>query len=446
MADIRISAYTDKLSVKPGDTLNVMASGDATDTMRAQLVRLIHGDEHPDGPGYIEQSVASPIDRDWPVRKQYIQKGNFLQVADAQNKLAATGPITLHAYIFPTLPDAGREILLGRWSVDGTSGFGLGINPSGRLEFWVGDSTPPDALAAEVKLIPRVWYFVAVSYDPASGVATLYQEAVINRYNSLLSKIVPYDYRSHVAETLRVRPTLPEHSGFLIGAATERNAARGAFYSQCYNGKIDRCGVQGAALDRSALDAIRDGGTPDAAGVLAYWDTSTGYTERGIGDLVLDTGPSQLHAEGVNRPVRGQTGWNWNGRNDCFRFAPREFGGIEFHADALIDCRWEPRLTLTVPADLKSGVYAIKLTAEDVEEYTPFIVRSAAPRASICLLIPTASYLAYANGGSAFDAEQLQSITAVTPIFQELDVEVYKNNVEFGLSTYDSHDDGVGVC
>jgi N,N-dimethylformamidase len=446
MANIRISAYTDKLSVKAGDTLNVMASADATETIRAQLVRLIHGDEHPDGPGFMEQPVASPVDRDWPVRKQYIQKGNFLRVADADNKLAPTGPITLHAYIFPTLAEAGRQMLLGRWSVDGTSGFGLGINPSGRLEFWVGNGTATDALAAEVKLIPRVWYFVAVSYDPASGAATLYQEAVINRYNSLLSKVVPYDYRSHVTETLRVRPTLPEHSGFLIGAATERNPTRGAFFSQCYNGKIDRCGVQGAALDRAALDVIRDGGTPDAAGALAYWDTSVGYTERGIGDLVTDTGPFQLHAEGVNRPVRGQTGWNWNGRNDCFRFASREFGGIEFHADALIDCRWEPTLSLTVPADLKTGVYAIKLTAEDVEEYTPFIVRSATPKASICLLIPTASYLAYANSGSAFDAEQLQSITAVTPIFQELDVEVYKNNVEFGLSTYDSHDDGAGVC
>jgi N,N-dimethylformamidase len=446
MANVRLSAYTDKLSVKAGDTLNVMVSADATETVRTQLVRLIHGDEHPDGPGFIEQPVTSPIDRDWPVRKQYIQKGNFLRVADQQNKLAATGPISLHAYIFPTLPDAGRQMLLGRWSVDGTSGFGLGINPSGRLEFWVGDGTATDALAAEVKLIPRVWYFVAVSYDPANGAATLYQEAVINRYNSLISRIVPYDYRSHVTETLRVRPSLPEHSGFLIGAATERNPARGPFFTQCYNGKIDRCGVQGTALTRAALDVIRDGGTPEAAGVLAYWDTSAGYTERGIGDMVLDTGPSQLHAEGVNRPVRCQTGWNWSGRNDCFRLAPHEFGGIEFHADALVDCRWEPTLALTIPADLKSGVYAVKLTAEDAEEYTPFVVRPVTPKAAICLLIPTASYLAYANVGSAFDGALLQSITAATPIFQELDVEVYKNNVEFGLSTYDSHDDGAGVC
>ena len=448
MANIRISAYTDKLSVKPGETLSVMASTEAADTVRAQLVRLIHGDEHPDGPGFVEQAVASPIDRDWPARKQYIQKGNFLRVADPRALLAAAGPITLHAYIFPTLPHVGRQMLLGRWSVDGISGFGLGINPSGHLEFWVGDGRATDAIATDVNLIAQVWYFVAVSYDPGSGMATLYQEPVVNRYNSLLSKVVPYDYRAHVSETLRVRPALPADTGFLIGAATERNPARGAFFSQCYNGKIDRCGVHGAALGRAALDAIRDGGKPEAAQVLAYWDTAAGYTEHGIGDTVVDTGPHQLHSEGYNRPVRGQTGWNWGGRNDSFRLAPHEYGGIEFHNDALLDCRWEPTLTLTIPADLRSGVYAVKLTAADgaAEEYTPFFVRPTTPKAPICLLIPTASYLAYANIGTAFDGALLQSITASTPIFQELDVEVYKNDVEFGLSTYDVHNDGAGVC
>ena len=115
MAYIRVSAYTDKLSVKPGDTLRVMASTDATDRVRAQLVQLIHGDEHPDGPGFIERPVASPIDREWPARKQYIQKGNCLRVADPQGRLAPTGPFTLHAYIFPTLLEAGRQVLLGRW-------------------------------------------------------------------------------------------------------------------------------------------------------------------------------------------------------------------------------------------------------------------------------------------------------------------------------------------
>jgi N,N-dimethylformamidase len=450
MAKIRIAAYTDKLSVKAGDTLSVMASADATETVRAELVRLIHGDENPAGPGFVEQSVASPINRDWPARKQYVQKGNFLGVADPDGVLAVQGALTLHAFIFPTKPDAGRQVILGRWSIDGITGYALGINASGRLEFWVGDGTAADSVAAEVPLVAQVWYFVAVSYDPISGAATLHQEPVINRYNSLLSKIVPIDCRSHVRQSLRARPSHAADGRFLIGGGADRNPARGGFVSQCYSGKIDRCGVHGGALSRAELDGVRAGNPPPASGQLAYWDTTAGYTDTGIGDRVADVGPYKLHAEGVNRPVRCQTGWNWHGRNDCFRLAPHEFGGIEFHDDALTDCRWQPTLSLTIPADLRSGVYAVKLTAGDglglAEEYTPFFVRAAVPKAGLCLLIPTASYLAYANTTGPFDGGALQSITSVTSFLQEVDVETYKNDVEFGLSTYDLHNDGAGVC
>jgi N,N-dimethylformamidase len=450
MARIRISAYADKLSVKAGDTLNIMASADGTERVRAELVRLIHGDEHPAGPGFIEQKLASAIERDWPARKQYIQKGSFLRVADPQGVLALREAFTLHAFIFPTLPAGGRQAILGRWLVHATSGYALGINASGRVEFWVGDGTMIDAVTAEVPLIPRVWYLVAASYNPASETAMIYQEAVINRYNSVLSKIVPYDYRSHLRETLRVRPEHHADAEFLIGGANDHNPARGMFVTACYSGKVDRCGVHSGVLDRVAIDVIRTGGSPPESGLVAYWDTTLGYTEHGIGDEVRDTGPYALHATGVNRPVRCQTGWNWNGRNDCFRLAPEEYGGIELHNDALTDCRWQPTLSLAVTDDLRSGVYAVKLTAGDAiglaEEYAPFFVRAAAPRAPICLLMPTASYLAYANSQTPFDSDLLQSITASTPIFQEIDVEVYKNDVEFGLSTYDLHSDGSGVC
>ena len=446
MAKTRITAYTDRLSVKAGDTLAVMASADGTDTMRAALVRLIHGDENPAGPGFVEQAVSSDIERDWPVGKQYVQKGNFLRVTDPEAMLATKDAVTLHAFIYPTLPTDGRQAILGRWSINGITGYALGINASGRLEFWTGDGVAADAIEAEVPLIAKVWYFVAASFDPVTGVAALYQEAVINRYNSVISKIVPFDYRSHVRQALRVRTGHQGDCDFLIGGATDRNPARGKFVGQCFSGKIDRCGVHGAAMSRAELDAIRAGAAPPLPGQLAYWDTSAGYTEHGIGDTVVDLGPHKLHAEGINRPVRGQTGWNWNGRNDCFRLAPQEFGGIEFHNDALTDCGWQPTFRFAVPAELRSGVYAMKLTAGDAEEYTPFFVRAAAAKAAVCLLMPTASYLAYANGTGGFDASAQQSITAVTTMLQDSDIDAYKNDVEFGLSTYDLHNDGAGVC
>ena len=55
------------------------------------------------------------------------------------------------------------------------------------------------------------------------------------------------------------------------------------------------------------------------------------------------------------------TGWNWNGKNDNFRLAPKEYGGIDFHPDAITDAKWKVTNSMTIPEDLKSGVYAIRL-------------------------------------------------------------------------------------
>jgi N,N-dimethylformamidase len=79
---------------------------------------------------------------------------------------------------------------------------------------------------------------------------------------------------------------------------------------------------------------------PPADSVLAYWDTSKDYTADGIGHQVTDTSPHVLQATGFKHPVRAMTGWNWNGKDDCFRIDPSQFGGIEFHPDAMTDCGW----------------------------------------------------------------------------------------------------------
>ncbi len=58
--------------------------------------------------------------------------------------------------------------------------------------------------------------------------------------------------------------------------------------------------------------------------------------------------------------------------------------------------------------------------------------------------MPTASYLAYANEKLSFDAQIIQPMTGQPPIISEVDIETYKNR-DFGLSTYDSYEDGAGV-
>src|ERR1700678_1160368 len=320
MAQVKLFGYTDKISLRPGEIVQFHVNADGTKTAEAQLVRLIHGDQHPAGPGFIEEEVGCAANGTWQVEKQYTQVGSFLEVADPERKLALEGSLTVFGFIFPTWPQVGlRQCLIGRWDNDKNYGFCLGINQSGRLEFWVGQGDEVDYLEAEVPLQAQMWYFVAATLDARSGRATLYQEGVGNRYNSLLGKVAPLDYRSHVSEVFRFRQKHLPDTPFFMAGSRDWHEKRGHFVSQLFCGKIDRPGLFDRPLRREELDQIKSGHKPPSDGMVAYWDTTDGYTDRGIGDIVTDVGPFHLHAKGYNRPVRAQTGWNWGGRNDCFR-------------------------------------------------------------------------------------------------------------------------------
>jgi N,N-dimethylformamidase len=449
MAEQKIFGYADKISVKPGDDISFYVHVDGTERAEAQLVRLIHGDAHPAGPGYREEEIDCALNGTWDVRKQYTQVGSFLTVQDPERRLAFDGSFSLCTFVYPNKSGHGlRQCLLGRWDAFGNRGYGLWLNPAGLLEFGYGDGAEVDYLDGEVPLLERNWYFVAATFDAKTGVATLYQDSAANRYNSLLGRAAGVDFRSHVRERLRFRPLNPPEVPFLIAGAQDHHALRGHFVTQCLNGKLDRPAAFDRVLSRAELDHYRATGRAPINGLVACWDTSLGYAETGIGDIVVDTGPYRLLTKGYNRPVRGQTGFNWNGHDDCFRLAPDQYGGIEFHDDAIIDCNWERTKQFVVPG-LRSGAYAIRLRIGDGrgmrEEYVVFFVRPREPKAPILLLIPTGSYLAYANEHLSFDAEIMQPLAGQSPILSEIDVELYQTR-EFGLSVYDTHQDGAGVC
>ena len=269
----------------------------------------------------------------------------------------------------------------------------------------------------------------------------------MNRYNSLIGKVVPYDFSSHVQTTLDSGKGQGE-CAFHHAGAQDFHELRGPFVNDIYSGKVDRCGMCNRPLSRREMDAICVGQLPAEDSVLAYWDTTEGYSKNGIGTGVVDKGPYGLTARSINHPVRCLTGWNWTGKNDCFRLAPEEYGGIEFHEEAVTDCNWEVTKTMRVPDELRSGAYAIRLRAGDgiglSEEYIVFFVRPAKPRSKLCFLVPTASYLAYANEKLSFDAQIIQPMTGQPPVVSDVDIETYKIR-DFGLSTYDSYDDGGGV-
>jgi N,N-dimethylformamidase len=446
MAKKKIYGYADPWSIKAGAPVSFMISAEGADVVTTRLVRLLHGDENPDGPGFVEQEVDVGVPSTLSVCRQFTQVGSYAVVEDSAQRLTPRGDFTLYAFIFPTRPGGSRQAILSKWDITSGKGYGLGINSAAGLEFWVGTGSVIDHVAAEVPLRPRTWYFVAVSFNATSREARLTQIGVVNRYNSLLGPVVPLDYDSRVVETLRVTPADPGAAiPFLWAGASEENDRRGRFVGMLYSGKIDRPGLAHEALAPKAIAALARGELPPRNVVTAHWDTTAGYTDTGIGDTIIDVGAHGLHAKGINRPVRGMTGWNWAGHSDSFRLDPKQYGGVAFHDDALTDCGWSPSVTVKLPETLKSGVYALRVRAGDAEDHIPFFVRADKPKAPIAVLMSTFTYLAYANERLAFDAPIAQAITAHTPIFSEGDVDFYKLQ-EFGLSTYDHHSDGAGCC
>ena len=76
---MKIVGYTDRLSVAPGDTLRFLVSA-AVPSYHAQIVRLIHGDPNPEGPGFKEERIATSIDGEYPGREQHFHSGSHVVV------------------------------------------------------------------------------------------------------------------------------------------------------------------------------------------------------------------------------------------------------------------------------------------------------------------------------------------------------------------------------
>ena len=165
------------------------------------------------------------------------------------------------------------------------------------------------------------------------------------------------------------------------------------------------------------------------------------------GVRIEDIGPNGLHAECVNLPARAMVGHNWSGVAAHWRDAPKEYAAIHFHDDDIYDCRWERDFELTLPEDLRSGVYGARLQTADALSYIVFFVRP--PRGSataeVAYLAPTATYLAYANSFTYRAGAENEMVNGALGVIDQTDLMQWEAP-QIGLSTYDHHRDGSGVC
>ena len=123
---------------------------------------------------------------------------------------------------------------------------------------------------------------------------------------------------------------------------------------------------------------------------------------------------------------------------------PRASTAIHFHDDDVYDAGWATDFELTVPDDLPSGAYLMRLSAEGHADELPFYVRPprGRPRADVLFIASTYTYQAYANHArGTTDAAYRERVAAWGAYPHNPD-----NHPDYGRSTYNRHRDGSGIC
>jgi N,N-dimethylformamidase len=464
-ATIRTSAYepkplvgyADPLTARPGETVRFYVNCQGVERYRADLVRLIHGDVAPAGPGFKERVItSSSVNGEYSGRVQITEAGSYALIDDPSGLLNPFNGLTLQAMIWPTTPELGRpQSIISKWNQSQQTGYALVVDGDGCPAFWIGEGEGRiQRFTTGRKLWNRVWYLLAVAMDRAAKTVTLVQQPIIGLANSRIAIPFRVDDTTAVvkAKFREFITTFPTSA--VIAGWQERVLDSGRFIGGGkFNGKIDRPRIFTRALDPEEINRAIE--VPDEVeGLVAAWDFAANHTRQGITDidLAVDRSANRLHGTFVNLPTHAVTGYNWSADVYDYTQAPEQYGAVHFHDDDLDDCRWEDPVEYAIPNSTPSGVYALRIRAEmdgqEVEDYLPFFVgpnRRTLSGRKIAILIPTATYLAYANDHLAADTGGIELTSGAIPRFGELDMAKHLHR-EYGASCYDIHSDGSGVC
>jgi N,N-dimethylformamidase len=433
---VRLIGYTDPFSARAGERVDFMVS--ASGAYEARIVRLIHGDHDPRGPGLKVEPCAIALEGGarHAGREQPLRTGSYVEVDDPSGTLAALDSFTLHVLVYATTPSKGPQGLMTCWAREAGAGYGLFLGADGDVELRLGERR----LGTGRALQPGRWYAATGRYDAETGVATVDQAPLV-AWSSDTQAVHGGTYAG--AAPRGAAPRAPAGTAFVLAGAYRA-------LELCFNGKLEAPIVAAAALTDAELRELGAALTSSVRGLVAAWDLGGDHAST----VARDDGPRGLHGRVVNAPTRAVTGARWSGEELNFRSAPEQYAAMHFHDDDLADASWSPDFALVIPEAMRSGFYAAHLLADDgAEDWVPFVVSATktAARADVVLLAPTLSYLAYANEHMVADPERCarsgiayeEYLASATDYERRLFRYIVDNRLH---STYDAHTDGTGVC
>jgi N,N-dimethylformamidase len=389
--DLSLLGYVDRLSARPGDSLEFKVSSKSSQPFHARLMRSISADPNPKGPGIIEEDADCYfVPAAFPSVHRPFAAGSY-GIARDKVMAAPKSEVILSAKVYHTLRGEHSQTVIG------IGKYNFGINASGSVSLTVGAR----AISHQTPLALRRWYSI---------------EARITRDAVIISQS-PVE-RSVGASNSTTGDGVADLS--FAGIPTIAACLSDDVVTQHFNGKVEAPTIK---VDGQAL---------------CEWNFASDIPSRVV--LAL-SGPN---LELINYPTRAVTGSTWDGSEMNWTHKPAHYAAIHFHGDDIYDFGWETDFSYMLPDDIPSGVYVMRISCDGHEDAIPFFVCPplGQPKAKLCVLVSTFTYAIYGN----------HARPDYKPSWEDKirDWDSYPHNPaahpQYGLSTYNYHADGSGIC
>lgn len=414
-----VMAYADRLSVRAGETIVFHVSVIGDPGYRAQLVRLLCGDTGPGGRGLIEEPVTSAIDGVHVGREQVTDAGSWLVMAGVAG-LDIVGGLETELLVQATLPGRGRQCLMSQMETATGDGWSVALDETGAVQADVTIDGITYRVATDRPLVARRWYRVRLVV--AAEVRTLALDVTVMPGQGAF---IDAPRAGRAPGPARLRPLA---APLAIAARITATRDRGWLTTAHFDGRLEAPRVVAHATGGQAI-------TID-------WDFAADIASSRIRS---SAGPA-FDGRAVNGPKRAVKGTAWDGTIQDWRMRPDHYAAIHFHRDDLTDAGWEPSLRLPLPPDLRSGIYALKLTGRGPAHHVAFFVTPPPGRATapVAFLASTVTYQVYATYRRRMEPGPFELAMGTLPMVDLQDLRLIAHP-ELGSSTYDLHPDGTGV-
>src|SRR5581483_4183160 len=172
-ATVKIVGYSDPLTVRAGERIEFKISSEGP--YDVQIVRLIHGDTNPNGPGFKAEAVNAAVNGNRPGQWRELPSGSYVEL-DRDEPLRRLRSLTLSAWIFPTLTKETPQAIMGAWGRPGP-GYCLQVE-GGRLRFVFRTAASREHnVELTQPFREQEWHFVAASLDLERRQVVLLQHA-----------------------------------------------------------------------------------------------------------------------------------------------------------------------------------------------------------------------------------------------------------------------------